>query len=97
MAVQIWQKTPILPIFRLMHYSNYYADYTVQMKMFLYSPLDIPICYKDIWHFLEVEVFWFDLQFDHRFGCFGQCCLSSSAIILIIKREGEGKGEVWVP
>ena len=34
--------------------------------------------YEDIWNFLGAEVFWFDLQFDHRFCCF-------LAILLIFK------------
>ena len=44
------------------------------------------IHYEDIWNFLEAEVFWFDLQFDHRFSCFW-------AILLIFKCDYLDKQE----
>ena len=58
---ELWQskfgrKCQFFRFFGLMPEDNFYADYILQMKIFLYSPLHIPICYKDIWKFLEVEM-----------------------------------------
>ena len=78
MAVQSWMKMSISPIFGLMPHDSFYTDFTFQMKRFLPSQLHIPIRYEDTWNFPEVKLFWFELQFDHRFCCFW-------AILLIFK------------
>ena len=81
--VELWQfkfgwKCGFSRFFELKPYDNFYADYKFWINNFLCTPVHIPIRYEDIWNFPEVEIFWFELQFDHRFCWFW-------AILLIFK------------
>ena len=81
MAVQIWPKISIFPKFWTYALRYFYADYSTDFKYkHFYVACDTFLLhnFKDIWNFLEVEVFWFDLQFDYRSCCFW-------AILLIFK------------
>ena len=74
-SAQLWQskfsrKCRFFRFFGLVPYDNFYADYKFQIRDFLYSPLHIPFRSQDIWNFLELEVFRFDLQFHHRICSF---------------------------
>ena len=70
----------------LMPCDDFYADYVFQIKIFLCSTLKITIGYQAILNFVEVEVFWFKLKFDHRFLLFLDT-IAYLAILSIIKRD----------